>query len=50
MWQVSGRTKIKDFEQVVALDTRYILDWSLGLDVKILFKTVQVVAKREGAA
>ncbi len=50
MWQVSGRAKIKDFEQVVALDTRYILDWSLGLDVKILFKTVQVVAKREGAA
>ncbi|MCD8354707.1 MAG: sugar transferase [Clostridiales bacterium] len=50
MWQVSGRTKIKDFEQVVALDTKYILDWSLGLDVKILFKTVQVVAKREGAA
>lgn len=50
MWQVSGRTKIKDFEQVVALDTKYILDWSLSLDVKILFKTLEVVAKREGAA
>lgn len=38
MWQVSGRSKITDFEQVVALDRSYIANWSLGLDVKILCK------------
>ena len=43
MWQVSGRSDITDFEEVVELDTRYISDWSLKLDVEILFKTVMVV-------
>ena len=42
MWQVSGRSDITDFEEVVELDTRYISDWSLKLDVEILFKTVMV--------
>ena len=49
MWQVSGRSKITDFDKVVELDTKYIKEWSLGLDLKILFKTVAVVFKREGA-
>lgn len=49
MWQVSGRSEITDFEQVVALDRSYIANWSLGLDVKILCKTVGVVLKHEGA-
>ena len=49
IWQVSGRSKITDFEQVVALDRSYIANWSLGLDVKILCKTVGVVLKHEGA-
>ena len=49
LWQVSGRSSIKDFCQVVALDRRYIENWSLGLDVKILFKTVYVVLARKGA-
>lgn len=49
MWQVSGRSDITDFEEVVALDTKYINDWSIGLDIKILFKTVLVVLHREGA-
>ncbi len=40
MWQVSGRSAIKDFEEVVALDTHYISQWSIGLDFKILFLTV----------
>ena len=40
MWQVSGRSDITDFEEVVALDTKYINDWSIGLDIKILFMTV----------
>ena len=49
MWQVSGRSEITDFEQVVALDQYYIEHWSLWLDLKILAKTVMVVAKHEGA-
>lgn len=49
LWQVSGRSNITDFEEVVRLDTKYIDEWSLGLDVKILFKTVEVVFKDEGA-
>ena len=50
MWQVSGRNDIIDFEEVVRLDTEYITNWSLGLDIKILLKTVKVVLKRSGAA
>lgn len=49
MWQVSGRSKITDFDQVVALDQYYIEHWSLWLDFKILAKTVMVVLKHEGA-
>ncbi|MCD7956963.1 MAG: sugar transferase [Lachnospiraceae bacterium] len=49
LWQVSGRSDIDDFEEVVKLDTRYIQDWSLGLDVKILVKTVAVVLMRKGS-
>lgn len=49
MWQVSGRSDIKDFEEVVALDTKYIMNWSIGLDLKILLKTISVVFKGDGA-
>ena len=49
MWQVSGRSEITDFEEIVALDTKYINEWSLGLDIKILLKTIGVVFKKEGA-
>ena len=49
MWQVSGRSTITDFEEVVRLDTRYINEWSLGLDIKILLQTVAAVLKREGS-
>ena len=50
MWQVSGRSQIKDFEEVVKLDTEYINDWNMGKDLKILFKTIGVVWKKEGSA
>ena len=50
MWQVSGRSKITDFEEVVALDRYYIEHWSLWLDLKILLKTVMVVLRHEGAS
>jgi lipopolysaccharide/colanic/teichoic acid biosynthesis glycosyltransferase len=49
MWQVSGRSDITDFEEVVALDTEYIMNWTLGLDVKILFKTIGVVISGKGS-
>ena len=49
MWQVSGRSEITDFEQVVALDQYYIEHWSVWLDIKILMKTVMVVLKHDGA-
>ena len=49
MWQVYGRSNITDFEQVVELDKYYIEHCSLALDMKLLFKTVGVVLKREGA-
>ncbi len=49
MWQVSGRSDITDFEEVVRLDTQYIENWSIGLDVKILLKTVTSVLKNEGS-
>lgn len=43
MWQVSGRSDITDFEEVVRLDKEYIENWNIGLDIKILLKTVLVV-------
>jgi exopolysaccharide biosynthesis polyprenyl glycosylphosphotransferase len=49
LWQVSGRSEIDDFEQVVQLDLRYIQDWSLWLDLQILLKTVKVVLQKKGA-
>lgn len=49
MWQVSGRSNIKDFEEVVKLDTEYIMNWSIALDFRLLVKTVQVVLRREGS-
>ena len=49
MWQVSGRSDITDFEEVVALDTEYISNWTLGLDAKLLFKTIGVVLTGKGS-
>ena len=49
MWQVSGRSEIKNFEEVVGLDTYYISHWDLGLDIKILLKTIQVVLTGRGS-
>ena len=49
MWQVSGRSDITDFEEVVRLDKEYITNWNIGLDIKILFKTILVVLKKDGS-
>ena len=49
MWQVSGRSNITEFEQVVKLDRYYITHWNLGLDMKILFRTVPAVLEKNGS-
>jgi lipopolysaccharide/colanic/teichoic acid biosynthesis glycosyltransferase len=49
LWQVSGRSNILNFENAFRLDMIYINDWSLLLDIQILFKTVKVVLGKEGA-
>ena len=49
LWQVSGRSDITEFEDVVKLDTAYIKDWSIGKDLRILAKTVQVVLMGKGS-
>ena len=48
LWQVSGRNNIRDFEDVVRLDVQYIDNWSIGLDIKIIFKTIRVVFEKGG--
>ncbi|MBO5468864.1 MAG: sugar transferase [Lachnospiraceae bacterium] len=49
LWQVSGRSNVTDFEEVVRLDTEYIENWSFWLDIKILLKTIVVVFTRKGS-
>lgn len=49
MWQVSGRSDIQDFEEVVRLDCEYIDNWSPMLDAKIFIKTIGVVLTHKGA-
>jgi len=48
LWQVSGRNKLT-FDARLRLDAWYVLNWSLWLDIVILFKTFRVVLKKEGA-
>lgn len=48
LWQVSGRSNTS-YEYRVKLDSWYVMNWSLWLDIAILFKTIRVVAKMEGA-
>lgn len=49
MWQVSGRSEITDFEQIVELDTEYIDNWNVWLDFKIMILTVLQVFMHKGA-
>ena len=49
LWQISGRSDIKDFDEVVKLDLAYIDNWSLMLDIKIILKTLLVVLRGNGA-
>ena len=49
LWQVSGRSDLVDFEDVIFLDRQYIEQWSFWLDVSILFRTIPAVLRRTGA-
>ena len=50
LWQVSGRSEITNFDEVVKLDNDYIENWTLSLDIKIIFKTIiQIFNKKNGA-
>ncbi len=49
MWQVRGKSRITDFDKVVALDAAYIEQWDITLDIKILWKTVVQVFTGDGA-
>lgn len=49
MWQISGRSDITDFEEIVEFDTKYISEWTIGLDFMILFKTIGVVLTGKGS-
>lgn len=49
LWQVSGRSKITDFEEVVALDLKYINTWTVAKDIRIILKTVRVMFNGDGA-
>jgi lipopolysaccharide/colanic/teichoic acid biosynthesis glycosyltransferase len=48
LWQVNGRNQVNDFDQWVRLDLDYIRRWSLGLDIRILFRTVAAVLSGSG--
>ena len=49
LWQISGRSDITDFDEVVRLDSQYIDTWTVAGDIKIILKTVGVVLKHDGA-
>lgn len=48
LWQVSGRSELS-FEERIELETFYAQNWSFWLDIKILFKTLAVVIRKQGA-
>ena len=50
LWQISGRNGISDFDEWVALDLKYIDNWSLWLDLEILARTLPAVVRGSGAS
>lgn len=49
MWQVRGRGRVTDFDEVMKYDLEYIDHWSLSLDLKLLVQTILVVLTQRGA-
>jgi len=48
-WQANGRSQVENFEEIVEMDIAYQQKWSFFYDVKLIFKTIQAVFKKEGA-
>lgn len=49
MWQVSGRNRVDDFEEIVKLDMKYIHEWNIWLDIKIILLTIKNIFSNDGA-
>ena len=49
LWQTSGRSNIEDFEEVIKLDMQYINNWDIGMDIKLILKTVGIIFTGRGA-
>jgi lipopolysaccharide/colanic/teichoic acid biosynthesis glycosyltransferase len=49
-WQVNGRSKIRNFEDVIKLDLAYQHNWSLKYDIKLIFKTIEVIFAKDSGA
>ena len=49
LWQISGRSNIKNFDEVVKLDVTYLDGWTIWKDIEILLKTIKVVVMKDGA-
>ncbi len=49
LWQISGRSDIVDFDEVIRLDTQYIETWTIFEDIRILIKTVLAVVEQKGS-
>ncbi len=48
MWQVSGRGTVEDFDRIVEQDLAYIDQWTLGMDIRIILRTVWILLKGRG--
>jgi len=48
-WQVNGRSSVRDFEDIIAMDLEYQEKWSIGYDIKLIVKTISVVFSGDGA-
>ena len=48
-WQTKGRSKVKDFEDIVRMDLDYQTKWSIGYDLSLILRTVRAVASKDGA-
>lgn len=48
-WQANGRSSVKDFEDIVRMDMDYQMKWSVVYDLRLIFKTIEVILKKNGA-
>ena len=49
-WQVNGRSRVSNFEEVIQLDLRYQENWSLGYDLQLIFKTILILFQKNSGA